>query len=129
MESEIGSLAVEKRADIVAFDALSPAMVGAGQHDPMMAVVMHSSPADVEMVIVDGVVRRRGGKLADVVIDEAAREFVGGKKTLGWVDIARDAVRSREEIQAEVEKIDFVDGKERVLKALHVDQSKIVDAI
>ncbi|KAF2813037.1 5-methylthioadenosine/S-adenosylhomocysteine deaminase n1 [Mytilinidion resinicola] len=128
MEGRIGSLAEGKLADVVVFDALSPAMVGAGQQDAVVAVVMHSSPADVEMVIVDGVVRKRDGKLVDVVVDEVARDVVGREK-LGWGDVAKEIVRSREEIQGKIEKIDFVDSKERLVKSFHVDQSKVVDDV
>ncbi|KAF2494325.1 Metallo-dependent hydrolase [Lophium mytilinum] len=128
-QDRIGSLAVGKLADVVVFDAVSPAMVGAAQQDAVVAVVMHSSPADVEVVIVDGVVRKRGGRLVDVVVDEVAREVLGGRETLAWKDVAKEIVRSREEIQREIEKIDFVDSKERLVKSFYVDQSKLVEDI
>ena len=34
-------------------------MVGAAQHDPVAAIILHSSPADIETVIVDGIVRKK----------------------------------------------------------------------
>ncbi|TVY44940.1 5'-deoxyadenosine deaminase, partial [Lachnellula occidentalis] len=66
MEGRIGSLAVGKLADIVVFDASSPSMVCGAQHDPVAAVVLHSSPGDIEMVVVDGVVRKQGRRLRAV---------------------------------------------------------------
>lgn len=58
MSSEIESLAEGKLADIVIFDALSPGMVFAASHDPVAAIVLHSSFRDVDTVIVDGIVRK-----------------------------------------------------------------------
>ena len=70
MSSEIGSLAEGKLADIVIFDALSPGMVCAAAHDPVAAIVLHSSVRDVDTVIVDGIVRKESGKLGVVDVDK-----------------------------------------------------------
>lgn len=58
MEDIIGSLAVGKLADIVIFDASSPSRICAAEHDPAAAIMLHSFPADIETVIVKGVIRK-----------------------------------------------------------------------
>ncbi|KAI0652884.1 Metallo-dependent hydrolase [Cubamyces menziesii] len=57
----IGSVEVGKRADLVVFDADSVNLAGAA--DPIAGVTFHASSEDVEMVLVDGEVVKRGGKL------------------------------------------------------------------
>ncbi|KAJ5613425.1 hypothetical protein N7510_006619 [Penicillium lagena] len=66
MERDIGSIKVGKKADLVIFDALSPAMIGVAQRDPVMAIVLHSTIRDVKTVLVDGEVRKENGKLCPV---------------------------------------------------------------
>ncbi|KLJ07998.1 hypothetical protein EMPG_16540 [Blastomyces silverae] len=105
MQDQIGSLVEGKRADIVVFDALSPGMVCAAEHDPIAAIVLHASVADIETVIVDGVVRKRGGKLVKVAVEEGIAGI--GKTEVVWADVAEQLVRSREEIQTRIEKIDM----------------------
>jgi hypothetical protein len=127
MEKEIGRIEVGYKADLIVFDALSPGMVGAAQHDPVAAIILHSSPADIEVVIVDGVVRKRDSKLVPVIVDQGAKQVVD-KERLVWSDIAKEVVKSREGIQKEVEGLDFVEGQKAILKMFHVDESVFVDA-
>ena len=74
MESELGSIAVGKLADLVIFDARSPSMICAAEQDAVAAIVMHASVRDIETVIVDGKVRKLGGKLVPVDVGERAEE-------------------------------------------------------
>jgi cytosine/adenosine deaminase-related metal-dependent hydrolase len=59
MEKDIGSIEVGKKADLMIFDALSPAMACAAQHDPVMAIVPPSTIRDINTVLVDGEVRKK----------------------------------------------------------------------
>ncbi|KAF2627673.1 hypothetical protein BU25DRAFT_468706 [Macroventuria anomochaeta] len=70
----IGRLAEGFEANIVVFDALSPSMVAAAQHDPVAAINLHSTSADIDTVIVDGIIRKEGGKVLPVAVDDAAQE-------------------------------------------------------
>ncbi|KAF2470895.1 uncharacterized protein BDR25DRAFT_368574 [Lindgomyces ingoldianus] len=126
LETEVGKIAVGMRADLVVWDALSPAMVAAAQHDPVAAVILHSSPADIELVLVDGVVRKQDGKLLRVSVDEFAIQPVG-KEKLEWREIAKEIVKSREKIQKNMDEIDFVQGKQGLMKLFGVDGAKFVD--
>jgi hypothetical protein len=132
MLDSIGSLAVGKKADICIFDALSPSMVCAAQHDPVAAVVLHSSPADIECVLVDGAVRKRGWMLEDVEVGLGG-EIWDGVKELGematWRDVSRELIRRRAELQNKVEKLDMEVAKEEVLKVFYIDKSVIVDKL
>ena len=68
MEEDLGSLAVGKIADLVVFDGDSPSMICASEQDPVAAIVLHSSVRDIDMVIVDGQIRKQNSKLLPVTI-------------------------------------------------------------
>ncbi|KAF2737204.1 Metallo-dependent hydrolase [Polyplosphaeria fusca] len=126
MEKEIGKIAVGMKADLAIFDALSPAMVAAAQHDPVAAVILHSSPADIEIVIIDGVVRKRDGKLLEVTMEGDAKDIVG-KEAMTWTEVAKKVLGSRERIQGEIDKIDFADAAEVIKKMYRVDDAKFAE--
>jgi cytosine/adenosine deaminase-related metal-dependent hydrolase len=125
MNNQIGRIAMGYKADLVIFDALSPSMVGAAQHDPVAAIILHSSPADIETVIIDGIVRKKDGKLLPIAVDESAKQAVG-QEILEWKDIAREIVASRAKMQKEMDKIDYEEALASLLKMWHVDESKLV---
>lgn len=127
-EHELGSIAEGKFADIVIFDATSPSMICGAEHDPVAAVVLHSSPADIDMVIVDGVVRKQGGKLVDVAFDKVG-EKVSGKRGAVWSEVASELTKSRARIQEEIEGIDMKAAKKAIMKAFYVDPAGIVDSV
>ena len=130
LDSKIGSLAVGKLADIVVFDALTSSMVCAAQHDPVAAIVLHSSPADIEMVIADGVIRKKYWML-ESVDTKPGRKFWDGEKrdTIAWKDVARELVGRRKVIQQQIEKINMDEATEAITRAFHIDKSKMVDTV
>lgn len=87
LENEIGSLTPGKAADIVLVDAtainLAPVL------DPVATLVLHGNAGNVDTVLVDGVVRKRSGKLTGVdlpkVLDElaASRDYLVGHPEAG----------------------------------------------
>jgi cytosine/adenosine deaminase-related metal-dependent hydrolase len=90
MENEIGTIAVGKRADILIFDALSPAMSPAAQFDPITAIIMHSSTGDIDTVIIDGIVRKRGGRLLPVdltIWDQKSGRLRQTPQAVSWRDV------------------------------------------
>jgi hypothetical protein len=132
MEDQIGSLEVGKRADIAIFDALSPSMVAAAQHDPVAAVVLHSGVRDIEIVIVDGVVRKTAGKLTPVKVTKEEAKWVGGvgsETGLEWSDVAKEIVKRREVLQEKIEKLDFKAARVGLLQAFYVSPDAIVDTL
>jgi cytosine/adenosine deaminase-related metal-dependent hydrolase len=126
MSNEVGRIAEGYKADLVIFDALSPSMVAAAQHDPVASIILHSTPADIDTVIVDGIIRKEGGKLLPVSVDGAARQ-VTGETILDWTTVARKIVSSRANMQEEIDKIEFVEASNALHKLFYVDESRIVD--
>jgi adenine deaminase len=125
MSSEIGRIAEGYKADLVIFDALSPSMVGAAKHDPIAAIILHSSPADIETVIVDGIMRKRDGRLLPIQVDSSAKVSVDNG-TLDWASVAKKIISSREKMQKEIDQIDFKEAFDSIVKAFQVDEKKLV---
>lgn len=126
MQDSIGSIAEGKLADLVIFDANSPSMVCGGVHDPVATIIQHSSPADIDTVIIDGIVRKQNGKLLDVEVDEGGKQ-VAGKGTLCWKDVAQNLIKARERIQPQTEKMDFKDGEKKVMQAFSMSENDLAD--
>ncbi|KAJ7685791.1 hypothetical protein DFH06DRAFT_1159372 [Mycena polygramma] len=122
MGAEIGSIAVGKLADIVIFDAQSPGMVCAAEHDPVAAIVAHSSVRDIETVIVDGRIRKSGGKLLPVEVSGSGQEGL-----MEWPQVAAKLLRSRQRIQETFEGADVEGGKKVVLELFHANEQNFVD--
>ena len=64
LASSIGTIEVGKKADIVILDANSVNL--AGIRDPFKGIVFHATDADVELVMVNGEVVKKDGKLTKV---------------------------------------------------------------
>jgi cytosine/adenosine deaminase-related metal-dependent hydrolase len=128
MEDQIGSLVVGKKADIVIYDAVSPTMVCAAQHDPVTAIVRHSTIRDVDTVIVDGVVRKKDGKLLPIETKIEESEFTAPieKDVIEWKDVAEALMRSREKVAARIDKLDMSIGEKGIMKAFKIDESKLI---
>ncbi|KAI9932357.1 hypothetical protein ASPWEDRAFT_27375 [Aspergillus wentii DTO 134E9] len=84
MESEIGSLVAGKKADIVIYDCQTPGMLVAADRDPVAAIVLHSTVRDVDTVIVDGIVRKREGRLQPVVAPDNISSTAEQGKRIEW---------------------------------------------
>ena len=125
LEDKIGSLAVGKKADIVIFNGMGPAMVCAAQQDPVSAVVLHASPRDIDEVIVDGQVRKRKGTILPVVLEEEISNRERG--TFLWEAVAKELLRSRNEIQERIDKIDFSKTGDEVIAAFQIDTASLSD--
>ena len=80
MGSEIGSIEVGKRADVVVISTDSPCMVGSS--NLAAALVLHASRSDVETVIVNGEIVKDNGKLLRVDWSELKNELVQNAKEL-----------------------------------------------
>ncbi|KAF9767547.1 hypothetical protein IL306_015276 [Fusarium sp. DS 682] len=124
-EDQLGSIAEGKLADLVIFDANTPELLCVADQDPIAAVVLHSSIGNVDTVIVDGIIRKRGGKLVDVTV-EGDVESIITKRSLGWADVASAMRKSRAEIlQREAEKQNLDELKKGVISTFGIDESKL----
>ena len=128
MEDQIGSIAVGKKADLVVFDAASPAMLCGAQQDPVATIVLHSSPGDISDVLVDGNFAKRNGKLMPVQVDKSA-EKIAGASTLEWADVAMELLSSRRRLNEKNAGIDFGIVREKVVETYNVDTSKLVHSL
>jgi cytosine/adenosine deaminase-related metal-dependent hydrolase len=95
-ESEIGSIGVGKRADIILISTDSPCMVAAG--DPAAALVLHASPSDVEHVIINGEVVKENGKLLRVDWSTLKHELRENMKELEESYKSADWSRNTDEV-------------------------------
>ncbi|KAH8649475.1 hypothetical protein BGZ60DRAFT_437373 [Tricladium varicosporioides] len=127
MEDQIGSLAVGKKADLVIFDGLSPAMVCAAVHDPVAAIVLHSSVRDIEMVIIDGIVRKENSMLKEVDLEAGKELWNAGKGRVSWGETAEKLVELREEFQERIKGLDMEEARNGVIKAFYLVEGNIVD--
>jgi cytosine/adenosine deaminase-related metal-dependent hydrolase len=116
MSEEIGSIEVGKVADIVVVDATRPNMVSAAEEDPLAAVLLHANVGDVEVVAVDGVVRKEGGRLVDVgVLNGIDGEVV---EVLSQRDVSKRLLESREKITKRASGQDAGRGLEFLYKTI-----------
>ena len=128
MGDRVGSIAEGKQADLVVFSGTSPGMVGAAQHDPVAAIILHSNPSDIEYVIVDGVVRKSAGKLVNVNVDKRAQGHIDQPK-LSWEDVASQVIERRVVLQKKIEQIDMPAATETLIDQWYLDRSKTVDEL
>jgi cytosine/adenosine deaminase-related metal-dependent hydrolase len=77
MGKKTGSIAVGKAADLIVFSSTSPSTLAAAQHNPVAAIMLHFSPADVDTVMIDGVARKQNGKLLHLTLDEQTGKAIG----------------------------------------------------
>jgi cytosine/adenosine deaminase-related metal-dependent hydrolase len=137
LQDQIGSIAVGKLADLTVYDATSPTMICAAQQDPVTAIVRHSTIRDVDVVIVDGVVRKRHGRLlpvdATALASSTKEEEQRFKLPLGlagpvisWSDTVKALLQSRKQVVAKIDALDMRAGAQGVIKAFGIDNSKIV---
>lgn len=63
MEDRLGSITEGKQADLVLIRTDSPDMAGWNESEPEAAIITQSSAADIDLVMVAGVIRKRGGRL------------------------------------------------------------------
>ena len=141
MSDRIGSIAEGKLADLVIFDATSPAMICAVEWDPVVAVLRHSDIRDIDTVIIDGKICKRDGKLVDVDVEflfcfggggfgcdleesAAARQEKKNKKKLSWGEIAKELVNSRTEVQKRIDRCGIQPARDMYSQMVGCDPSK-----
>ncbi|BDD55361.1 hypothetical protein MAP00_000888 [Monascus purpureus] len=126
MQDEIGSLADGKLADIVIFDAHSPAMICAVEEDPVAAIVLHSSVRDIDTVIIDGVIRKRAGRLLPVTVVgefmDLSLDLGGTPRHMEWSEIAAELLKSKERINERAVQNGAVDSPQLLEETIDIFQ-------
>ncbi|KAH8721607.1 hypothetical protein BGZ61DRAFT_347154 [Ilyonectria robusta] len=126
IEDQIGSIAEGKLADLVIFDGNSPELLCATEQDPVAAIVQHSSIGGVEMVIVDGIIRKREGKLQEALVEPAFQD-IAGDGPLQWSQIAAEIRQSRERLRRrEAKEQNHNEVKKGLIQSFYIDKSKLV---
>jgi len=64
IDGEVGSLEPGKKADIIAFDMLNPYLTPT--RDPLTSIVLYGTSSDIDTVIVDGKILKKGGELTTI---------------------------------------------------------------
>ncbi|KAK3313976.1 amidohydrolase [Apodospora peruviana] len=77
---DLGVLRVGAKADLVVWDGTSPALLG--WNDPVAAVILHASVADIEHVLVDGKFRKRDFKLVDKTYPDIQAKFLASAERI-----------------------------------------------
>jgi 5-methylthioadenosine/S-adenosylhomocysteine deaminase len=70
---QVGSLTVGKRADIIMLRTTDLNMLSPAHIDPALLTVQHGQPQNVDTVLVDGRILKRGGRLTQVDVKEVMR--------------------------------------------------------
>lgn len=95
LESEIGSIAVGKRADILVFSRDQSLAFGASaREEPVAAIVTYSEARDIEAVLVSGCFRKRDGKMVPVMTDG---KDIGLDQVLKELDQSQKNIRQKRE--------------------------------
>ena len=121
LEKEVGSLEVGKKADIVIFDGQTPSMVSASEHDPVTAIVFHSSVRDIRAVIIDGVIRKDAFSLTRISIPkdlDTKRGSEGEEESLEWEKVAVELDRSRKHLKLKIDKVDQEVARQGLMRAI-----------
>ncbi|KAJ5459684.1 uncharacterized protein N7458_001236 [Penicillium daleae] len=129
MEDQLGSIEVGKLADLIIFDGTSPGIICASEQDPVAAVVLHSSVRDIDTVIVDGVIRKQNGKLLPIVINPSLPGVTIPRQTVGWSQVARELISSRQNINKALKESDADDPEALVqnfMKVMHSRGDKFI---
>lgn len=115
MESEIGSIAVGKRADIVIFSRDQSLAFGASaREEPVAAIVTYSEARDIDAVLVNGRFRKRDGKTVPIAKDG---------KEIGLGLVLKELDQSQKDIRLRRESCNTVISKGLVCSIVHPGQA------
>lgn len=127
---EVGTLRQGFKADIVVFDGETPSMLAAAEEDPVAAVVIHSNPGDIDTVIIDGVVRKEGGKLVDVSVVPApnvAKSLITPGTKITWKEVARKVLESRKTLLEREKGIDFNTAEDTTIDGYYLNRKALLE--
>ncbi|KAF7553059.1 hypothetical protein G7Z17_g3894 [Cylindrodendrum hubeiense] len=117
---QIGSIREGKMADLVIFDAQnSPSMSCVAETDPLTAIVMHSDIRDVDAVMIDGIWRKKQGKLCAVQLDSQ-------KNALEWSDVRKKLLASQGDILERQKKLNMEKAGQVLNQMFRIDESKLI---
>ncbi|KAF2825800.1 Metallo-dependent hydrolase [Ophiobolus disseminans] len=91
--TDIGILAPAAKADLIIWNGRSPSMLG--WSDPIAAIMLHASISDIKHVMVDGVFKKRDGRLVVEGYEELQDRFLESVKRIQrvWGDMSRPVLQ------------------------------------
>jgi hypothetical protein len=98
-------------------------MVCAAEHNPVAAVVLHSSRGDIEAVTLAGIWRKREGKLLPVRLKLLHGLSLGRTRCSG-VKWPRRRRRPGKTIQQKIDRLDLKQAKEVLVETYKIDTTK-----
>jgi hypothetical protein len=121
------------KADMVVFDCSTPTMLAAAAEDPVSALVLHSSPRDIDMVIVDGIIRKEGGRLVDMKVAPATtRTGDNGAMEVGivvsWKDVTGKNFESRSSLKLKLDKVDMKKGEDYAVNLFYLNKKGMLES-
>jgi 5-methylthioadenosine/S-adenosylhomocysteine deaminase len=75
IDSMVGSLEVNKKADIITFNMMNPYLTPT--RDPITSVFLYGNPGDIDHVICDGKLLKKDGKLTTIDMKDALHRAQG----------------------------------------------------
>ncbi|KAF9783572.1 hypothetical protein IL306_009312, partial [Fusarium sp. DS 682] len=88
----------------------TPAMLAAADCNPVAAIVLHSSPRDIQTVIVDGVIRKENSSLIRIAIPQDITQKeemdVNASESCHWSDVVKELDNSRQKLKKIRDDID-----------------------
>ncbi|KAF7527354.1 hypothetical protein G7054_g10502 [Neopestalotiopsis clavispora] len=105
-------------------------MLAAAEEDPVAAVVIHSNPGDIDTVIIDGVVRKEGGKLVDVSVVPApnsAKSLITPGTKITWKEVARKVLESRKTLLEREKGIDFKTAEDTTIDGYYLNRKALLE--
>ncbi len=116
---QIGRLQAGMLADIVVFDTTTPGMSVHAQYDPVGAIIVHSTQKDIELVMVDGIIRKEHGRLVDVKTSAQSTPWLEGEKEiLSWSAVSKKMVEKSKLIHEREGDFDLGQIKEQMIDLL-----------
>lgn len=130
LQDEVGRLREGYKADILVFDGTSVGMLAAATEDPVAAIVLHSEPSDIELVLVDGVVRKEAGRLVDVVAEPAPapeRSAVPPGTRLSWADVVANILESRLSLIESSKGLNFREAEDVLIDSFFMNREALLE--
>lgn len=119
LDHQVGSIKVGKKADLVILNtSRSPGLGVVGKSDPLVATLRHSSVADIEAVLVDGIWRKKNYQLCP--IEGASGEILNWPQIRSQLLVSLDEIRKRQELAR-------IEPAVRTVRQLYqVDETKLM---
>lgn len=118
---KIGSIEEGKLADLVIFDTLnSTGMSCVADSDPLTAVLRHSDVGDIEAVMIDGIWRKKEGKLLPINIEDTG-------ETVTWQQVREHLKESQRQISERQRGLNMQKAEEALIGMFRIDRANLID--